>query len=543
MSLIHHRNPSRADRAVAFINALPIVDGPAYGRRFKVDPWMEAWLRAVLEPEKADGSRVVRTAGLSCARKNAKSYLIAGLVLVFLVGPENRPNAQVYSAACDREQASVIFNMMRKMILMTPELSEVLDVIKSTKTIAVKDGLGLNSSGSIYKALSADSDTKHGLGPDIFIYDEFGEAPKKDELFDTLIDGQQLKDSPLAVIISTQNPDPQHPMSIMIDDAQTGADETLVFHLHAADDDCDLMDRDQWIKANPALLTWKPFDQIETKAKEAKRNPAKESNFRRRYLNQRVNNQAAFLTRTDWMACLPGGKFPRAIFKAGDTWSFAPGEALYGALDMSITTDLSAMVFVSAENGNRVKSYFYKPLDLIEDHSGRDDFRYDLMADLGWLQTPPGRVIDETFILHDLKAIMETNPVLGLAYDPAYMRPLLKQMEEIGLIAQEGQGGGLRLVKWPQGFITMGKAVKATEKAVLEGTLKSDGNPILSANIAHAIVEPDPAGNRKFFKNKSRQRIDGAVAMAMALGLKAEDMTEAQPFNAFETKGFTIPVF
>lgn len=532
--MIARRNTGVADQVIAFLNCLPIVDGKARGQKFTVDPWMEAWIRDIYEPETAQGDRVVRTAVMSCARKNAKSYLVTGLLLAHLCGPVSVPNGQIFSAACDKEQAAVIFNMAKKMIIMSPELDAVLKVQNSTKVISVK-GNHLRSSGSVYKALSADSDTKHGLGPSFFVYDEFGEASVKDDLFNTLIDGQQLAVNPLAVVISTQTPVLNHPLSQLIDDGLAGHDETLVVHLHAADEGCDVTDPEQWAKANPALATWKSAMPIEVKAKEAARLPSKEANFRRRYLNQRVNINGALITRPDWLACLPGGKLPAPTFQRKDSFEFEPGERLYGGLDMSLHTDLTALVVTSAENGSRTKSWFFKPSELIEEHSRRDHLAYDVMVRQGWLTATTGRLVDPSFVMKVIEQLHRDHGFVGLAYDPAFTGPLLKQMDEAGLIAQEGKGSGVPLRKWSQGYIAMGQAINALERAVLEGELRDDGNPLMTSSISWAIVRPDPHGNRKFFKNLSTQRMDGAVALAMALGLKAEDTAkEIEPYNALD---------
>lgn len=537
MSAIVRRNPQVVNDLIRFINLLPIVDGKAVGQPFSVDPWMEAWLRDVFEPENAAGDRVVRTAVLSCARKNAKSYLIAGICLAALCGPLAQRNGQIFSAACDKAQAAVVFNMMRKMIAMRPDLDRVLKVGKAEKVIEVRDGMTSRSTGSVYKALSADSDTKHGLGPTLFVYDEFGEAPAKDALFDTLIDGQQLAMNPLAIVISTQTPVLQHPLSQMIDDGLAGHDETLVVHLHAADEGCDLEDEAQWVKANPALATWKPVTQIAVKAKEAARLPSKEANFRRRYLNQRVNIDGALIQRGDWMRCLPGGVMPGPAFTANDTFQFVPGERLHLGLDNSLHTDLTALVAVSSENGSRVKSWFFKPESWIEEHSNRDSVRYDVMVKQGWMTIAGDRVIDASAVMKVIKDLDTKFKIAGLAYDPAYSDALLKLLDAEGMIAQEGQGHGLRLKKWSQGFDAMGQAINALEEAVLNDELRDDGNPLMTSSIAWAIVRPDPSGRsgRKFFKNRSTQRMDGAVALAMAMGLKAQDRTqEKEPYNALD---------
>lgn len=534
------RNPSRADRVIAFMNALPLVDGEAIGQRFKVDPWLEEWIRDIYEPEYDDGRRVVRRAALSVARKNAKSYAVAGMLLAHLIGPEAIPNGQIYSAAVDREQASVIFHMCRKMIEATPTLAKVLRVISSTKTIMVRPGVTVKGRGSIYRALSAEVSAKHGLGASFFVYDEYGEA-RNDELWNVLLDSQQAVASPLAVAISTQNNDPNHGFSVMIDDGLKKEDPRLVVHLHAAPEGCDMLDESAWIAANPALKTWKRMDPIASAAAEAARIPAKEQNFRRRYLNQRVSMHSSLISRADWLACLPNGAPLPLTTRAAEAEQFEEGEPIYLALDMSLRTDLTALEGLSAK-GSLAKTWCWKPADLVEEHGKRDQQHYDVWAKQGWLETTPGRSIGAEFVAAKIKEINARNPVIGLAYDRAYTEELLKRMDEIGLIAQEGDGPGIRIVPWGQGFVSMGKAVNAFEHAVLQGELRSDGNPLLTMGVTNAVVDTDPAGNRKFMKNKVVQRIDPAVALAMALGLRAQDRLSTVS-SAFEDEDFNIEAF
>lgn len=534
------RNPSRADRVIAFMNALPLVDGEAIGQRFKVDPWLEAWIRDIYEPEYEDGRRVVRRAALSVARKNAKSYAVASMLLAHLIGPEAIPNGQIYSAAVDREQASVIFHMCRKMIEATPSLAKVLRVISSTKTIMVRPGVTVRGRGSIYRALSAEVSAKHGLGASFFVYDEFGEA-RNDELWNVLLDSQQAVASPLAVAISTQNNDPNHAFSVMIDDGLKKEDPRLVVHLYAAPEGCDLLDQSAWIAANPALKTWKRMDPIAAAAAEAARIPAKEQNFRRRYLNQRVSMHSSLIAREDWMACLPNGKPLPLTATVTDAEDFEFGEEIYLGLDMSLRTDLTALVAISAK-GSLVKTWCWKPADVLDEHAKRDRQIYDVWAKQGWLSTTPGRSIGAGHVAELIKQINIRNPVKGLAYDRAYTEELLKQMGEKGLIAQEGDGAGLRVVPWGQGFVSMGKAVTAFEHAVLQGELRSDGNPLLTMAVTNAVVDTDHTGQRRFMKNKVVQRIDPVVAMAMAMGLRAEDRL-SQTTSAFEDEDFEIEAF
>lgn len=523
------RDPSRADRVIAFIEKLPIPDGPAAGQAIRLDPWETNWLRAIYEPITDDGSAVVRRAVLSVARKNRKSLLVAGLLLATLIGPEARRNGQVYSCAVDREQAKVIFRMCEQMIQMRPALSAYLKIVPSTSTIFVSR-LDCKGRGSRYRALSAEASSKHGLGADFFVYDEFGEA-RNNDLYNTLLDSQQLRESPLAVVISTQNNDPQHPLSQLIDDGLTGKDPSIVCHLHAADEDCALDDREQWIKANPALRHWKPFEPIAVAAAEAKRLPAQEQNFRRRYLNQRVSMHASMISRADWKAC--EDRDAKLIEK----------EPIFLGLDMSKRVDLTALIAISADDGSRAASWFWKPREVIEEHTRLDRVRYDLWAKEGYLTPVDGRAVDPRTVAKKIIDLCQTYDVRGLAYDRWSMDELLRYFDDEGFPAQAGEGYGLALEPWGQGYRDMAPALDAFEMEILQSTLKHPGNPILTWNVMNALSISDAAGNRKLDKSASRFRIDGAVALAMACGLKARSRKSIEAVNPWESPDFKLSSF
>jgi phage terminase large subunit-like protein len=538
VSQVITQNPARAEAVIAFLEKLPITEGPALGKYMLLDDWQKAFVRDIYSPMFADGRRVVRTAVLTVARKNAKSYLTAGLLLCHLVGPEAVTNGQVYSCAVDREQAAVIFDMCAKMISMRPGLQKFLKVKDSTKTIAVAVS-NIPGRGSKYRALSSEASSKHGYGPSFFVFDEYGETPLKDQLFSVMQDGMQAREEPLIVVISTQNDDPQHPFSQMIDDAVRGDDPTKIAHVHAADEGCALMDRAQWFKANPALRTWKSVTPIELAAAEAVRMPSKEQNFRRRYLNQRVSMHSALITRVDWQACGPANQ-NLPTFSLADTWDFEPGEPVFCGLDMSKRTDLTALVVTSANNGSRVKSYFFKPAAHIKEHGERDKRSYDLYVKQGWMIAPPGRSIDGKDVAAVIERIHKRNPIVGLGYDPAMAEELVMTLNDMNVEAQVKGGDGIPIFPWHQGPSMMGAAINAFEHEILQNTLQHDGNPLLTWNVMNAVVKPDDEGRRKFLKNMTRFRIDGAIAIAIALGLKARERPKQAPANPWEDENFSL---
>ncbi|MDP4024450.1 terminase large subunit [Methylobacterium sp. NEAU 140] len=476
--------------------------------------WQKRFIRAIYTPharnEKGQVLRRVRRAILSIARKNGKTALIAALVLVHLVGPEAVPNGEIYSAANDREQAAQVFKVARQIIEAEPELASLIKPIPSTKTLVCY------SNGSVYRALSAEAGTKHGLNPTFVIFDELAQARNRD-LYDVLDTSFGARAEPLFVVISTQSNDPQHILSQLIDDGLSGVDPTIVCHLYEVTLDCpDIFDPKVWRRANPALGDFRSLADLKAIADKAQRMPAEEPKFRNLYLNQRVAPVASLIARAEWAACKGAA-------------AFADGEPVYLALDMAAVVDLAALVMGSDGATTRVAAHFWKPGDLLVEHSRRDfgsgHQQYVLWRDAGHLEAHDGRSIDAAAVALRIAELCGRYDVRGLAYDRWRMDVLRRELDRVGLETHlDGEpGGGLRLIPWGQGFKDMAPAVDALEAGVLNRTLEQPGHPVLTWNVANAVVTTDPAGNRKIDKAKARFRIDGAVALAMLLGLKARD--------------------
>ena len=449
----------------------------------------------------------MRRAVLSIARKNGKTALIAALVLVHLVGPEAEQNGEIYSAANDREQAAQVFKVARQMVEADPELAALVRVVPSTKTLVCF------GNGSFYRAVSAEAGTKHGLNPTVAIFDELAQA-KNRELYDVLDTSMGARAEPLFVTISTQSNDPEHILSKLIDDGLSNADPTTVCHLYAAAEDCELLDEKGWKAANPALGDFRSLEDLAVLARKAVRLPAEEPKFRNLYLNQRVAPHASLIARADWMGCAGAAEWEE-------------GEDVYLALDLSAKTDLTALVGVSASAISRAKAWFWKPADLLDDHERRDRVPYRKWVGEGWIEAVAGRAIHPRAVAQRIAEITGRFNVLGLAYDRWQIDHLLREFDGVGLQAhKDGEDGdGLRLVPWGQGFKDMSPAIDALETAVMQAELVQPGNPVLTWNMANAIATMDPAGGRKLDKAKARFRIDGAVALAMAEGLKARERT------------------
>jgi phage terminase large subunit-like protein len=453
----------------------------------------------------------VRRAILSIARKNGKTALIAALVLAHLVGPESVPNGEIYSAANDREQAAQVFKVARQIVEADPELKALVKVVPSTKTLAYF------ANGSFYRAISAEAGTKHGLNPTVVIFDELAQAKDRD-LYDVLDTSMGAREEPLFVVISTQSNDPEHILSKLIDDGLDGEDSSIVCHLYEVPEetpDESIFEERIWRLANPALGDFRSLEDLRSIARKAQRMPAEEPKFRNLYLNQRVSPHSSLVNRVEWASC------------AGPA-EFADGEAVYLGLDLSAVDDLTALVMVSDGPKSKVKPFLWKPEDYLSDHSRRDFGAREGYAEWvrdGYLLTTPGKRVNKDAVAAKVVELCERYTVLGMAYDRWRIDELIKEFERIEFAAyRDGEkGDGLRLVPWGQGFQSMGPAVDALLDEVGHGTLEHPQNKVLTWNMGNAVATMDPSGNRKINKDKVRFRVDGAVALTMALGLKARD--------------------
>lgn len=515
----------RAEQVIKFIELLRVPSGEGQGGPMRLRPWQKQFIRDLYAPH-VDGNRRVRRAILSVARKNGKTAIIAAIALAHLIGPEAIKNGEIYSAANDREQAGQVFKFLRQLIDADEELSQVLDIVPSTKTVVCKQN------GSFYRALSADAGTKHGLNPSVWIYDELAQS-RNQELYEVMNTSQGARKEPLGIVISTQSPDPEHPLSKLIDDGLVANDATVLVHLYCADDEAEIMDEDAWRAANPALGDFRSVEDLSALAIQASRMPSMEASFRNLYLNQRVDQNSPLIPRSEWKAC-----------QTGDT--LAAGEDIYLALDLSGVHDLTSLVGISATVGvERVKAWHWKPHDFLFDHAKRDRAPYDLWAKDGWLETPPGRAIDYSYVASRIAEIREDYSIRGLAYDRWRIEQLLVEFQRIGVDAYiEGKDkpfdGALRLVPWGQGYRDMSPAVEALEASFIHRRFKHDGNPVLAFCFANAIAVSDASGNRKLDKSKTRFRIDGAVATAMAAGLKAREVEPEQVESVYKKRGIRM---
>lgn len=461
-----------------------------------------------------DNEHGTRRAYLSVGRKNGKSALIACLLLAHLVGPEAKLNSQIVSGARSRDQAALVFGLASKMVQLNSELSKRVRIVPSGKRLI---GLAMNTE---YRALAADGTTAHGLSPVLAILDEVGQVKgPRDDFIDAITTSQGAHESPLLIAISTQAPTDADLFSQWLDDAERSGDKAIVSHVYTAPEDCNLDDKQAWKAANPAMGMFRSERDIAEQAAQAMRMPSAENSFRVLTLNQRVNMVQTFVS--------PG------VWKAGNG---APGEldgVVYGGLDLSATTDLTALVLTCRKDGVvHVVPFFWMPLESVADASKRDRAPYDDWHRDGFLRTTPGKVIDYDFVARDIGEICAGLNIAGIAFDRWRMDRMKGAMER--------QGVDLPLESFGQGYVSMSPALDALEADLLAERVLHGGHPVLTMCAANAVATPDPAGNRKLDKSKATGRIDGLQALAMAEGLEAMNMESIAPTPWDNDPGFSL---
>ena len=484
---------TRAERVIGFIERhLKTPEGSMVGKPFKLAPFQKKFIRDVY-----DNKKVTSRALLSLARKNGKTGLIAALLLAHLVGPEARKNSQIISGARSRDQAALVYKLAEKMIRMDADLREVVRIIPSQKSLI---GLPRNVE---YKAISAEAGTAHGLSPVLAILDEVGQIRgPRDDFVDAIITAQGAYDDALLIAISTQAPTDADLFSLWLDDAAKSKDKRIVSHVYEAAKDADVLDKKAWKAANPALGYFRSRLDIEQQAVQASRMPSAENTFRNLILNQRISTVSPFVSRDVWESC----KDIPELFDG--PW--------FGGLDLSARTDLTAFVLAGRDDAGKwhIHARFWAPKEGVLERAKVDRVPYDVWANEGFLTLTPGRTVDYEYVARDLVEYLSDFDLAAIAYDRWRMDLMRRELERLG--------AELPLSPFGQGFKDMSPALDEVESALLNGRICHGMHPLLTMCAANAVVTKDAAGNRKLDKHKATGRIDGMVALAMALGVASK---------------------
>jgi len=435
---------------------------------------------------------------LSIARKNGKSATIAALVLAHLVGPEAKLNSQIISGAQSRDQAAIIYKLAEKMVNLSAELRKLVRSVPSSKMLI---GLPLNVE---FRSIAAESRTAAGLSPVVAILDEIGQVSgPRDEFIEQIETSQGAHGSPLLIAISTQAATDADLFSLWLDDARQSHDKRIVAHVHSAPEGCDLMDCEAWRAANPALGAFRSEQDMADFAERASRLPSSENSFRWLFLNQRIEASAPFISRSVWQAC-------------GAPVEPIDDVPVYAGLDLSATNDLTALVLIGQVDGVwQVHPTFWLPADGLREKARQDRVPYDLWHDQGYLLAAPGKSVDYEYVAQYLRGLFDRYDIRKVAFDRWGFRHLQPWLLKAGFSEAEISE---HFLEFGQGMQSMSPALRELEGEILNGRLAHANHPVLTMCMANAVVKSDPAGNRKLDKEKSRSRIDGAVALCMAVG-------------------------
>ena len=493
-----HYDEAKADRAVRFIQNLCHTKGRWAGKPFLLLPWQEQIVRDIFGIVRADDKRQFLTAYVEIPKKQGKSELAAAIAL-YLLYADGEASAEVYGAACDRSQASIVFDVARQMVEMSPALRKRSKIMAAGKRIVNYRNAGF------YQVLSAETGTKHGLNVSGLVFDEIHAQPNR-KLYDVLTKGSgDAREQPLFFIITTAGTDRNsicYELHSKALDIMAGKKHDPTFYpvVYGLSEDEDWTDEANWYKANPSLGYTIGIDRVREAFKDALDNPAEENVFKQLRLNIWTNSVVAWI--------------PDHIYKRGEdeiNQDILIGRDCYAGLDLSSTSDITAFVLVFPPRNEHEKyivlPFFWLPEDTLELRCRRDHVPYDVWKRQGYIMTTEGNVIHYGFIEAFIEELGKKYHILEIAYDRWNATATVQHLED----------EGFAMVPFGQGFKDMSPASKELYKLLMEGSIIHGGNPVLRWMAGNVVMRQDPAGNIKPDKEKSTEKIDGIVALIMGL--------------------------
>jgi phage terminase large subunit-like protein len=426
------------------------------------------------------------------------SELGAALALNMLVNDDEQ-KAEVYSCASDRQQAGIVFDVAADMVRQSPALRRRIKIIPSTKRMVYQP------TGSIYQVLSSEVATKHGLNVSACIFDELHTQPTR-ALYDVMTQGSgDARKQPLWIFLTTAGTDrnsicwEMHQKALDIIEGRKH-DPRFYPVVFGLPDDADWTDEQNWYTANPSLDHTITIDKVRDAFHKAQETPADENMFRQLRLNQWVKQSIRWMPMDKWDAC--GG-----VVKPYEL----EGRICYAGMDLASTSDLTAFVLVfppvDEEEPYMVLPFFWLPEETLPLRVRRDHVMYDQWEKQGFLKTTEGNVVHYGFIQKFINDLGERYNIREIAYDRWNATMMVQSLED----------EGFTMVPFGQGFRDMSPPTKELMRVVLEHKLAHSGHPVLRWNMDNVFVRMDPAGNLKIDKQKSTEKVDGAVALVMAL--------------------------
>lgn len=483
------------EKAVRFFAKLAHIKGEWAGQRFELEDWQkDDIIRPLFGTLNPDGYRQYRTALIGMPRKSGKSTLAAGIALK-LTFADGEPGAEVYSAAADREQAGIVFETAKKMVMSSRQLMSVQPRI-------YKRVIEVPHTGSTYRVISADAYLHHGLSPHGVIFDELHVQPNR-KLWDVLTSGQGARRQPLVLAITTAGNDPA---SICAELYRYGSqvrdgvidDPSFFFRWWGADRADDWTDEAVWEKANPNLDVSVSRSFLRSESRQACQTPARQNTFRQLYLNQWVQQATRWLDLRAWDATAGMVVEDQLV-----------GRRCYGGLDLASASDIAALCwdFPSPDGSHDVLWRFFLPEERLGPMDERTAGAASVWARQGWLTVTEGNVLDYRAVIEAIDRDARRFDVAELAFDRWGMQQLRVELADAGML----------VIEFGQGFASMSSPTKEWERLILDGRYRHGGNPVMRWMADNIVVRTDPSGNVKIDKAKSHEKVDGAVAAVMAL--------------------------
>lgn len=514
-----HYDKKKADRAVTFIENLCHTKGKWAGTPFWLLPWQEQLIRDIFGIVKPDGNRQFRTAFVEICKKVGKSELAAAIAL-YLLYADNEPSAEVYGAAADRQQASIVFDVAKQMVEMSPALMKRSKLMGATKRIVNYGNAGY------YQVLSAEVGGKHGFSVSGLVFDEIHTQPNR-QLYDVLTKGSSdARQNPLHFIITTAGNDRHsiayelHTKAVDILEGRR-VDPTFYPVVYGLKDDEDWEDEANWYKVNPSLGYTVDVERLRDAYREAKQNPADEITFKWLRCNMWVSSTVAWI--------------PDAIYMRGNepiNMASLEGRDCYAGLDLSSTGDITALVLIFPPRDEDEKfvllPYFCIPEETIPRRVKANSVPYDIWEKQGYIMSTEGNVIHYDFIEKFIMDLSEKYHILEIAVDRWNATHVIQNLED----------NGLTMVPFGQGFASMSAPTKEFYRLLMEGKIIHGGHPVMRWMAGNVVVDTDPAGNIKVTKAKSKEKIDGIVAAIMALDRAVRHESEGR--SVYDTRGIIL---
>lgn len=514
-----HYDKKKADRAVTFIENLCHTKGKWAGTPFWLLPWQEQLIRDIFGIVKPDGNRQFRTAFVEICKKVGKSELAAAVAL-YLLYADNEPSAEVYGAAADRQQASIVFDVAKQMVEMSPALMKRSKLMGATKRIVNYSNAGY------YQVLSAEVGGKHGFSVSGLVFDEIHTQPNR-QLYDVLTKGSSdARQNPLHFIITTAGNDRHsiayelHTKAVDILEGRR-VDPTFYPVVYGLKDDEDWEDEANWYKVNPSLGYTVDIERLRDAYREAKQNPADEVTFKWLRCNMWVSSTVAWI--------------PDAIYMRGNEpidMDALAGRDCYAGLDLSSTGDITALVLIFPPRNEDEKyvllPYFWIPEETIPRRVKANSVPYDIWEKQGYIMSTEGNVIHYDFIEKFIMDLSEKYHILEIAVDRWNATHVIQNLED----------NGLTMVPFGQGFASMSAPTKEFYRLLMEGKIIHGGHPVMRWMAGNVVVDTDPAGNIKVTKAKSKEKIDGIVAAIMALDRAVRH--EGESGSVYDQRGLLV---